>query len=69
MTFSSYHDHSEPVFNNYCTRNSSLLHKKSFRTNYTKHTHANNGIEVWNNLPTQYKKKIKSYSTFKQFLL
>ena len=97
MTFKSYLDHSEPIFNdlhilnlnkisyyltsifmfqyfhlqnlpelfktyfltnkeihNHNTRNSSLLHKKYNRTNYTKHTLASKGIEVWNNLPVQY---------------
>ncbi len=37
------------------TRNSSLLHKTTMRTNYTKYTIANNGIDVWNKLPKQYK--------------
>ena len=98
MTFKSYFDHSEPIFNelqilnlhkindyltslfmfrnfhlqnlpelftsyffpnkeihNHNTRNSSLLHKKSSRTNYAKHTLANKGIEVWNNLSEQHK--------------
>ena len=39
---------------NYNTRNSSSLHKCCNRTNYTKHSPVNKGIEVWNNLPTQY---------------
>ena len=50
---------------NYNTRTSSLLHKNCNRTNYAKHTLANKGIDVWNNLPTQYK-DIKSYGTFKK---
>ena len=41
---------------NYNTRNSSSLHKKFYRTNYTKHALASNGADVWNNLPTQHKK-------------
>ena len=45
------------------TRNSSLLHKKCSRTNYAKHTLANKGIEVWNNLSEQYKKP-RSYDSF-----
>ena len=36
--------------------------KKCYRTNYTKHTLANKGTDVWNNLPTQYK-KIQFYGT------
>ncbi len=36
---------------NYNTRNASLLHKKCNRTNYIKHTLANKGIDVWNNIP------------------
>jgi hypothetical protein len=40
---------------NHQQRNSSLLLKKSNKTNYTTHTLSNKGIEVWNNLPTQYK--------------
>jgi hypothetical protein len=50
---------------NHNTRNSSLLHKKSSRTNYAKHTLANKGIEVWNNLSEQYKKQ-RSYDSFKK---
>ena len=50
---------------NYNTRNSSSLHKKCYRTNYTKHTLANKVTDVWNNLPTQYK-KIQFYGTFKK---
>ena len=53
---------------NYNTRNSSLLHRTSNRTNYRKHTFANKGIEVWNNrLPKQYKKP-RSYGSFKSIL-
>ena len=52
---------------NYNTRNSSLLHKTINRTNYRKHTLANKGIEVWNNLPKQYKKP-RSYGSFKSIL-
>jgi hypothetical protein len=99
MTFKSYFDHSELIFNdlqilnlykinyyltsifmfryfhlqnlpklfinyfltnkqihiNHNTRHSSLLHKRSNRTNYTKHTLANKGIDVWNNLSTKNK--------------
>ena len=108
MTFKSYFEHTEPVFqeqqilnickvndyltslfmiryfhlqnwpeiftyyflankenHNYNTRNSSSLHKRCNRTNYTKHSLANKGIEVWNNLPTQYK-NIQTYGTFKK---
>ena len=107
MTFKSYFDHTEPIFNdlkilnlyklndfltslfmfryfhlqnlpeifdkyfltnkeihNYNTRNASLLHKSCTRTNYKKHTLGNNGIDVWNNLPTQYK-QIRSLPIFK----
>jgi hypothetical protein len=53
---------------NHNTRNSSLLHKKSNRTNYTKHTLSNKGIEIWNNLPTQYKEHAKSYDSFKTIM-
>ena len=49
---------------NYNTRNASLLHKKYNRTNYNKHTLANKGIDVWNNLPLQYK-EIRSFPIFK----
>ena len=52
---------------NYNTRTSSLLHKNCNRTNYAKHTLANKNIDVWNNLPTQYK-DIKSYGTFKKIM-
>jgi hypothetical protein len=52
---------------NYNTRNSSLLHKTINRTNYRKHNLANKGIEVWNNLPKQYKKP-RSYGSFKSIL-
>ena len=60
LTNKEIHDHN--------TRNSSLLHKKSNRTNYTKHTLSNKGIEVWNNLPTQYKEPVKSYDSFKTIM-
>jgi hypothetical protein len=53
---------------NHNIRNSSWLHKKSNRTNYTKHTLSNKGIEVWNNLPTQYKEPAKSYDSFKTII-
>ena len=49
---------------NYNTRNASLLHKKWSRTNYNKHALANKGIDVWNNLPLQYK-EIRSFSIFR----
>jgi hypothetical protein len=49
---------------NYNTRNASLLHKKCNRTNYEKHTLANKGIDVWNNLPSQYK-EIRYFPIFK----
>ncbi len=49
---------------NYNTRNASSLHKKYNRTNYNKHTLANKGIDVWNNLPLQYK-EIRSFPIFK----
>ena len=49
---------------NYNTRNASLFHKKCRRTNYNKHTLANKGTDVWNNLPLQYK-EIRSFSIFK----
>ena len=65
------------IFNNYFstnkkihnhkTRSCSLLHKKFSRTNYVKHTLANKGIEVWNNLSDQYKKS-RSYNTFKKII-
>ena len=110
MTFKSYFDHSEPIFNdlqilnlykinyyltsifmfryfhlhnlpelfinyfltnkqihNHNTRNSSLLHKRSNRTNYTKHTLANKGIDVWNNLPTKNKEP-GSYASSKSII-
>ena len=41
---------------NYNTRNASLLYTKVVPEQIIKkHTLANNGIDVWNNLPTQYK--------------
>jgi hypothetical protein len=49
---------------NYNTRNASLLHKKCNKTNYEKHTLANKGIDVWNNLSSQYK-EIRSFPIFK----
>ena len=49
----------------YNTRNSSSLHKQCYRTNYAKHTLAIKGTDVWNNLPTHYK-KIKFDGTFKK---
>jgi hypothetical protein len=52
---------------NHNTRHSSLLHKKCYRTNYSKHTLANKGIEVWNYLPTQYKEPT-SYISFKTII-
>jgi hypothetical protein len=55
------HFMSNREIHNYNTRNSSLLHRTSNRTNYRKHTLANKGIEVWNNrLPKQYKKSRKN---------
>ena len=42
---------------NYNTRNSSSLrYKKCYRTNYTKHTLANKGTDVWNNFPHNIRK-------------
>ena len=107
MTFKSYFEHTEPIFqelqildiykvndylanlfiiryfhlqnlpkiftnyfiankeiHNYNTRNSSSLHKRCYRTNYTKHSLVNKEIEVRNNRPTQYK-NIQTYGTFK----
>ena len=52
---------------NYNTRNAALLHKKFNRTNYNKHTLANKGTDVWNNLPLQYK-EIRSFPIFKATL-
>ena len=52
---------------NYHTRTSSLLHKNCYRTNYAKHTLTSKSVDVWNNLPTQYK-DIKSYGTFKKIM-
>ena len=52
---------------NYNTRNAVLLHKKFNRTNFNKHTLANKGTDVWNNLPLQYK-EIRSFPTFKATL-
>ena len=49
---------------NYNTRNALFLHKNCTRTNYKKHTLANHGIDVWNNLPAQYK-QIRSSLVFK----
>ncbi len=37
------------------------------KENYSKHTLANKSIEVWNNLPTQYKEPM-SYNTFKTII-
>lgn len=51
-------------FHSYNTRSSSLLHKTYKRTNYTKHSLACKGIDVWNGLDNHYK-KTGSYSTFK----
>ncbi len=73
--FRYFHMHNLPeIFNeyfvtnkdihNYNTRNASLLHKKCNRTNYIKHTLANKGIDVWNNIPLQCK-EIRSFSIFK----
>ena len=50
---------------NYDIRTSSLLHKNYTRTNYAKHTLANKGTDVWNNLPTHFY-DIKSYDTLKK---
>ena len=36
-------------------------------TNYTKHTLANKGIDVWNNLPTKNKEP-RSYASFKSII-
>ena len=52
---------------NYNTRDTALLHKKFNRTNNNKHTLANKGTDVWNNLPLQYK-EIRSFPTFKATL-
>jgi glucan phosphorylase len=52
---------------NHNTRNYSLLHKRSNRTNYTKHTLAKKGIDVWNNLPTKNKEP-RSYASFKSII-
>ena len=53
-----------PGFASNIFKHTSLLHKKCNRTNYIKHTLANKGIDVWNNIPLQYK-EIRSFSTFK----
>jgi hypothetical protein len=56
------------MFENYFSRNnefhsyntsksSSLLHKTYKRTNYTKHSLACKGIDVWNGLENHYKKQ------------
>ena len=42
-------------FHNYNTRNASLLDKKFIRTNCKNRTFSNKGINLWNNLPLQYK--------------
>ena len=63
-TFSNYFLSNKEI-HNYNTRNSSSLHKRCNRTNYTKYSLVNKGIEVWNNLPTQYK-NIQTYGTFKK---
>ena len=52
-------------FHNYNTRNASLLHKKFNRTNYKNRTFSNKGINLWNNLPLQYK-QIRSFPVFKK---
>lgn len=49
---------------NHNTRNSSLIHKKSTRTNYKKHTLAIKSVDVWNNLPIK-KKEPRSFASFK----
>ncbi len=89
MTFKSYSDHTEPIFNdlkilNLYKLNEYLTSSFMFRffhlhnlpeifTNYfmtnkdilsNKHTLANKGIDVWNNLPLQYK-EIRSFPIFK----
>jgi hypothetical protein len=48
----------------YNTGNASLLHKSCTRTNNKKPTLGNKGINVWNNLATQYK-QIRSLPIFK----
>ena len=58
---------SNKEIHNHTTRNSLQLHKKGNRTNYRKLTLANKGIEVWNNLPKQYKEP-RSYDFFKLML-
>ena len=58
---------SKKDIHNYNTRNGALLHKKFNRTNYNKHTLANKGTDVWNNLPLQYK-EIRSLPIFKATL-
>ena len=49
---------------NYNTRNAALLHKKFNRTNYNKHTLANKGTDVWNNLPSQFHRNTKKLDLF-----
>ena len=53
---------------NYNPGKSSSLHKIYYRTNYTKRSLVNKGIEVWNNLPIQYK-NFQIYGTFKEKLI
>ena len=45
------------------SRNSSLIHKKCYRTNYSKHSLANKRIDVWNDLPTQYTVRTSNFTT------
>ena len=58
---------SNKEIHNHNTRDSLRLHKKGNRTNYRKLTLANKGIEVWNNVPKQYKEP-RSYDFFKLML-
>ena len=44
-TFTNYFSTNKEL-HNYNTRNSSLLHKKCSRTNYTKHSRTNKGIGI-----------------------
>ncbi len=40
--------------------------KNVIRTNYIKHTLANKGIDVWNNIPLQYIKKLDLFQFSKR---
>ena len=50
--FTDYFSSNKDILN-YNTKNAALLHEKFNRTNYNKHTLANKGTGVWNNLPLQ----------------